>query len=290
MSSPLQHDYSLEVNPSVVSQKLETIKAGMQANMLPDVYTKCFSSIDLTTLNATDTLQKGEKMAKLVSRFSDTFKGLPNVAAICVYPSLVNVVRRNLKADGVKIASVAAGFPASQTFIDVKISECVMAVDNGADEVDIVISLGSFLSGDYDTVAAEIEQMKDAIGDAHLKVILETGVLPDLNAIRLASLLAMEAGADFIKTSTGKLEPAATPEAALVMVEAIYDYYKETGVKVGFKPAGGIVTTDDAVLYYSIVQSVLGDEWLTPELFRIGASRLANNLLTDITGLTAQYF
>lgn len=273
-----------------MAQQLEAIRAKAQANKNPQVYTRCFSCIDLTTLNATDTLAKGEKMARLVSNFGDTFKNLPNVAAICVYPSLVNVVRRNLNAEGVKVASVAGGFPASQTFIDVKITECVMAVESGADEVDIVISLGSFLSGDYETVSAEVEQMRHAIDEAHLKVILETGALPNLSDVRLASLLSMEAGADFIKTSTGKLEPAATPEAALVMVQAISDYYKTTGRKVGFKPAGGIVTTDDAVLYYTIVQSVLGDEWLTPDLFRLGASRLANNLLTDITGLEAQYF
>lgn len=283
-------DYTLEVNSAELNMRLDAIKTAAAGLHIPEVFKQCFSSIDLTTLNATDTLQKGKKMANLVNGFPDTFKDLPNVAAICVYPSLVNAVRCSLKTEGVKIASVAAGFPASQTFIDVKISECVMAIENGADEVDIVISLGSFLSGDYDTVAAEIEQIKDAIEDAHLKVILETGALPDLSAIRLASLLAMESGTDFIKTSTGKMEPAATPEAALVMVEAISDYYKRTGRKVGFKPAGGVSTTQDAVLYYTIVRSVLGEEWLTPSLFRIGASRLANNLLTDITGLEAQYF
>ena len=288
--STLLPGYTLDVNPADIASRLETVKAEVPSLSVPDVYTKCFSSIDLTTLNATDTLDKGKKMAELVTRFPETYKNLPNVAAICVYPSLVNVVRRNLKADGVSIASVAAGFPASQTFIDVKISECIMAVENGADEVDIVISLGSFLSGDYDTVAAEVEQIKDAIGDAHLKVILETGALPDLSAIRLASLLVMEAGADFIKTSTGKMEPAATPEAALVMVDAIKDYHTKTGRKVGFKPAGGIVTTPEAVLYYNIVRTVLGEEWLNSTLFRIGASRLANNLLTDITGLEAHYF
>jgi deoxyribose-phosphate aldolase len=290
MSSSLLSDYELTVNPTAINERLEVIREKVAGYSTPSIYTQCFSSIDLTTLNATDTLQKGEKMAKSVTDFSNNFKGLPNVAAICVYPSLVNVVRRNLKGEAVKIASVAGGFPASQTFIDVKISECIMAIENGADEVDIVISLGSFLSGDYDTVTAEIAQIKDAIEDVHLKVILETGSLPDLSAIRTASLLAMDAGADFIKTSTGKIEPAATPEAALVMVEAIYEYYKHTGKKVGFKPAGGIATTAEAVLYYAIVRSVLGEEWITPSLFRIGASRLANNLLTDITGLEAQYF
>lgn len=283
-------DYELTVNPDAVNEKLEAIKGKAAEYHTPSVYRQCFSSIDLTTLNATDSLQKGEKMAKSVSDFPANFKGLPNVAAICVYPSLVNAVRRNLKDGTVKVASVAGGFPSSQTFIDIKISECIMAIENGADEVDIVISLGSFLFGDYETVSAEIAQIKDAIEDAYLKVILETGALPDLSAIRLASFLAMDAGADFIKTSTGKMEPAATPEAALVMVEAISDYYKKTGRKVGFKPAGGIVTTDEAVLYYSIVQATLGNDWTNPELFRIGASRLANSLLTDITGLKAQYF
>jgi len=207
---------------------------------------------------------------------------MPNVAAICVYPLLVPVVKKHLTASNVGIASVAAGFPASQTFLDVKTLECKRAVIEGATEIDTVITLGEFLEGNYDYTYREVAAEKEACEDAHLKIILESGSLRSMKEIRIASLVSMEAGADFIKTSTGKTEPAATPEAVYVMCCAIRDYYQKTGRMVGIKPAGGIITASDALIYYQIVKTVLGEKWLNNRWFRLGASRLANNLLTDI--------
>jgi deoxyribose-phosphate aldolase len=253
-------------------------------------YELALSCIDLTTLNSTDSSVQGEKMATKVSGFPDKFPGLPNVAAICVYPTLVDTVKKYLHAPGVKLASVSAGFPSSQTFTEVKVLETKMAVAKGAHEIDIVLNLGDFLTEDYPSVLNEISALKKACTPAHLKVILETGALKDYSKIWRASILSMQAGADFIKTSTGKLEPAATPEAAWVMCSAIKSYYEKTAVKVGFKAAGGIVDTTDALKYIAIVKEVLGEEWLNNKLFRIGASRLANNLLTTITGDTVVYF
>lgn len=215
---------------------------------------------------------------------------MPNVGAICIYPSLINEVSKNLKAKDVKIATVTAGFPHAQTFIDIKLSESQMAVEQGADEVDIVMSVGRFLEEDYETVYNEIAQVKEAIGDAHLKVILETGALPTYSSIRLASLIAMEAGADFVKTSTGKINIGATPQAVYVMAQAVKDYYARTERMVGIKPAGGVVTTNDALTYYGIMKSVLGEEWLNNTYFRLGASRLANNLLSDIKEEPVEFF
>ena len=253
-------------------------------------YELALSCIDLTTLNSTDTPAQGEKFALKVSLFSERFPGLPAVAAICVYPTLVEPVKKSLRAPGVSIASVSAGFPASQTFLDVKVLETIMAVSNGANEIDIVLNLGQFLAGDYSSAIREISTLKKACDNARLKVILETGALKSYSEIWKASFLAMEGGADFIKTSTGKLEPAATPEAAWVMCQAIKSYYEKTNLKVGFKAAGGIAETSDALKYIAIVQEVLGDEWLNNRLFRIGASRLANNLLTSISGESVVYF
>jgi deoxyribose-phosphate aldolase len=211
------------------------------------------------------------------------------VAAICVYPALVPAVKRSLQLPGVQIAAVGAGFPASQTFIEVKCDECKRAVDAGAQEIDIVISLGTFLAGDHQRVQDEISQIKAAIGHAHLKVILETGALTP-EQIHAASQLAIAGGADFIKTSTGKMEPAATPEAAWIMAQVIKAHYLKTGKRIGLKPAGGIVTASDALTYYAIVKDVLGEAWLTPALFRLGASRLANNLLTELSKTAIKYF
>lgn len=250
----------------------------------------CLGCIDLTSLNTTDTNAKIELMAKKVNEFPHFFPDLPNVAAICVYPSFTGILRQTLTAMDVRIAVTGGGFPASQTYVQIKTEECRMAVDEGADEVDIVLSLNYFLSGLYEKAMEEVGAVKKAIGRAHLKVILETGALPDAEAIARASRIAMEGGADFIKTSTGKSDPAATPEAAMVMCREIWAYYQKTGKKVGFKPAGGIVTVDDALTYYAIVERVLGAGWLTPKLFRIGASRLANNLLSAVTGATVNYF
>ncbi|MGL4957325.1 MAG: deoxyribose-phosphate aldolase [Bacteroidales bacterium] len=287
----LFENYITEVNDASIEELLAKIVNEAKQLHCAEVYKKCLSVIDYTTLNATDTLERGKQFAETINHFPTHYTNIPNVAAICVYPSLVNIVRQTLKNDQVKIAAVGAGFPTSQTYLSVKIEECVMAAENGADEIDIVISLSRFLDDDYQTTFDEVTQIKDSLSKkAHLKVILESGALPTLTHVRIASLMSMEAGADFIKTSTGKMEPAATPQAAIVMCQAIKDLYKKTGTKVGFKPAGGIVTTADAVLYYAIVKYILGEEWLTPELFRIGASRLANNLLSDIIGNTETYF
>ncbi len=254
-----------------------------------EVYKKCLNLIDLTTLSGDDTEARVMGMATKVNEFDQHFPHLNNVAAICVYPAMVPVVKANLE-EPIGIASVAAGFPASQTYIEIKVAEVAMAVMEGATEIDVVISIGKYLDGDFDTVYEELCELKAACKDAHLKVILETGALPTMNDIKRASLIAMQAGADFIKTSTGKIPVAATLEAAYVMCQAIKEWRSKTGMKVHYKPAGGIVTTQDAVQHYTLVKEILGEEWLNNESFRIGASRLANNLLTSIEGGEVKYF
>ncbi len=273
-----------------VKNGLDAIRAKLGKTLSKEALKLAFSCIDLTTLGAEDTQEKGRTMAEKVSLFPKHFVELPNVAAICVYPTLVKVVRQNLKDPKVAIAAVAAGFPSSMTFVEVKELETAMAVAAGANEIDIVISIGTFLEGNFAEVAKEITKTKRFCGKAHLKVILETGALKTAERIWTASMLSMQAGADFIKTSTGKMEPAATPEAAWVMCSAIREFYLRTGKQIGFKAAGGIVESSDAILYLAIVREVLGEEWLTPHLFRIGASRLANNLLTSITEEKISYF
>ena len=248
------------------------------------------SLIDLTTLNATDTVETVTKFTQKVNNFPSHFEGLENVAAICVYPNMVNTVEDTLQLPEVNIAAVAGGFPSSMTFTKVKVEETKLALKAGADEIDIVLSLSAFLADDFQAAHNDIFAIKAAMGDAHLKVILETGALKTPENIWKASLLAINAGADFIKTSTGKMEPAATPMAAYIMCLAIAFHFEETGEKIGFKAAGGISTPDEAMIYVSIVKEILGEEWLNPQLFRIGASRLANNLLTDITGKEVKYF
>jgi deoxyribose-phosphate aldolase len=255
-----------------------------------EIFEFILSSIDLTTLNSTDTKELAERLTSKVNQFHENFPGLPNVAAICAYPTLLEVIRKNLLIPGVKIATVSGGFPSSMTFLEVKELETRMAVNKGSDEIDVVLSVGEFLSGNYTGIINEITSLKKICGKITLKVILETGALKTYENIWKASMLAMQAGADFIKTSTGKLEPAATPEAALIMCNAIKSYWEKTGRKVGFKAAGGIVESADAVKYVAIVEEVLGDEWLNNKLFRIGASRLANNLLTSIKGRSISYF
>lgn len=246
--------------------------------------------VDLTSLNTTDNKSNIIHFTGRVNSFSGRFTNIPNVAAICVFPNFVAVVKEKLTARNVKIAAVGGSFPTSQTFRSIKVTECKMAVEAGADEVDIVIPVGSFLGGDYTTVADEIREIKAAIGNKTLKVIVESGLLDDFESVFRASMIAMDAGADFIKTSTGKTAVSATPEAAYVMCSAISDFYAETGIKVGFKAAGGIVSAADAVLYHTIVKHCLGDEWLNNSLFRIGASRLANNILTEISGCPSNHF
>lgn len=283
---------SLELCPlsiEDIKSELEEIREIAAKNNSKKMLETALSCIDLTTLNSTDTISSVAAFTEKVNQFPAKFSGIKNVAAICVYPNMAKTVKETLKVSGVKIAAVAGGFPSSMTFTEVKIEEARLAVAAGADEIDIVLPLWAFLAGDFETCSNEISAIKKAIGNAHLKVILESGVLsPD--QIWQASLLAIEAGADFIKTSTGKLPQAATPEAALIMCLAIKQYYEETDRKIGFKPAGGIVTPEEAMLYLTIVQEILGNEWLKPELFRIGASRLANNLLEQITGKAAKQF
>lgn len=244
--------------------------------------------IDLTTLNISDTKNRIMDFCLKINLFHDVFPDIPNVAAICVYPSLVSVAHSCLKSKNVQIASVAGGFPASQTFLKIKILEVQLAVKSGATEVDIVLPVGKFLEKNYSGIYTEIKELKAAAGEAKLKVILETGVLPDFESVRKAAILAMDAGADFIKTSTGKVHPAAEPESFYIMVDAVLDFFHETGKIVGIKPAGGISTTEEAIVYYSIVKNTLGTKWLNSKFFRIGASRLANNILFKICELSGK--
>ena len=283
--------YNTDLNDNDVKAKVVAIiEKNVPKNNTVDVKKLLFHCIDLTTLNTTDSEESVMKFTENVNRFAEEYGEMDNVAAICVYPNMAGVVNDTLEADNVKIAAVSAGFPSSQTFIEVKIAETAMAIMEGANEIDIVISVGKFLSGDYETMCDEIQEIKDTCKENHLKVILETGALGSASNIKKASILSMYAGADFIKTSTGKQQPAATPEAAYVMCEAIKEYYEETGNKIGFKPAGGINSINDALVYYSIVKEVLGQEWLTNELFRLGTSRLANLLLSDIKGEEIKFF
>lgn len=282
-------NYKLDVDIVNVQSKLQTIKANSANNCNKDGYKKIFNLIDLTTLTETDNEKGIEKMCTQVNNFSANYSEMNNVAAICVYPAMVGYVKKHLKTANINIASVGGGFPASQTFTKIKVEECKMAVDAGANEIDIVIPVGEFLAGNDQLVSDETAEIKKGIGSAHLKVILETGDLTP-QQIRKASLLAMEAGADFIKTSTGKVAVSATHEAMYIMCEAIKDYYEATGRMVGIKPAGGIREADDAAIYFEIVKTVLGDKWLNNKLFRIGASSLANSLLQKIEGTTEKYF
>lgn len=254
-----------------------------------EVYKQCFNQIDLTTLSGDDTVGKVAAMTKHVNEFPTAFPSIPNVAAICVYPSMVPVVKQNLTVP-VGIASVSAGFPASQTYIEIKVAETAMAVMEGATEIDVVISIGKFLEGDYQTVYDELSELRAASRGAHLKVILETGLLGSAENIKKASILAMSAGADFIKTSTGKTSVSATPEATYIMCGAIKEWKEKTGAVVGYKPAGGVSTTHDAVVHYTLVKEILGEAWLNNQRFRFGASRLANKLLSSIEGKEIVYF
>lgn len=279
--------------PSVeqVAEEVARLKEAAARNLNPEVYKFCYSAIDLTTLSCNDSVESVSAFAKKAVAFYQDFPHIPNVASICVYPSFVETVGIAVDGSPMRITSVAAGFPASQTFLEVKMLEVAMAVENGADEVDIVLNVGKMLTGAYDEAANEVEVIRGEMDESIiLKVIIESGALKSPELIRNASLLSMFAGADFVKTSTGKIDVAATPEAAVVMCQAIRDYYRATGRKVGFKAAGGVRTAEDAALYYTIVEEILGKEWLTTDLFRIGASSAANNLLTAIEGNKVSYF
>ena len=268
----------------------EILDAHIAENKNSDVYKFLFNCIDLTTLKTTDSPVSVSDFTERVNAFEEEHPELPNVAAICVYPNFAQVVRAVLEVSKVDIACVSGGFPASQTFPEVKVAETALAVDGGADEIDIVMNVGNFLDGDYEGVCDEIEELKAASRDCIFKVILETGALKTAANIKAASVLAMYSGADFLKTSTGKEFPGANLEAAYVMCQCIKEYHEKTGRKVGFKVSGGVATTADAVAYYTLVKEILGEEWLSNEFFRIGASRLANNLLSDILGTETKFF
>lgn len=266
------------------------IEKYLKENNTLEVKKLLFNCIDLTTLKCTDSEESVMKFTQKVNEFDDLHPDLKNVAAICVYPNMAEIVSTTLEVDNVKVACVSGGFPSSQTFLEVKVAETALALHSGADEIDIVIPVGKFLAGDYEGMCDEIEEIKAICKDKHLKVILETGELKTAENIMKASVLAMYSGADFIKTSTGKEKISATPEAAYVMCQAIKEYYQLTGRKIGFKPAGGINTVEDAITYYTIVKEILGEEWLSNDYFRLGTSRLANLLLGSILGEDTKMF
>ena len=275
---------------NVVKAELEKILAKTAENNNKEVYKFLFNTIDLTTLKSTDSNASVARFTERVNAFDEEYPQLPNVAAICVYPNFAPVVRAVLEVSSVDVACVSGCFPSSQSFLEVKIAETALAVEGGADEIDIVFNLGAYFDGDYETVCDEISEQKHSCREARMKVILESGALKTAENIRAASVLSLYSGADFLKTSTGKEYPGASLEAAYVMCQCIKEYYKQTGRKVGFKCSGGVSTTEDAVKYYTVVKEVLGEEWLSNEWFRIGASRLANNLLGDIIGQEIHFF
>lgn len=298
MESNIQDKYTKVLNESTVTECDNTVAAELQEllakhfdeNNNVDVYKKCFNAIDLTALNSTDTVESITKMVERVNAFESEYPELPNVAAICTYPNFAVVVKGALEVSNVDVAVVAGGFPSSQTFQEIKTAESSLAVADGATEVDIVLNLGLFYAGNYEEVCDEIAEIKESIRNARLKVILETGALKTAADIKKASILSMYSGADFIKTSTGKVYPGATLEAAYVMCKCIKEYYDKTGNMVGFKVAGGVSSTDDAVKYYTIVKEILGENWLNNKYFRIGTSRAANYILSSIVGKEVKFF
>ena len=266
------------------------------ANKVPEndtVEVKKFlmGSIELTTLSCTDSDTSVMAFTERVNAFDNTYPDLPHVATICVYPCFAEVVKDTLEVDGVEIVCVSGSFPSSQTFSEVKVAETALAIKDGATEIDIVMPVGKFLSGDYEGVCEDITELKNVCGkDVPMKVILETGCLKTAQNIKKASILSMYAGGDYIKTSTGKEKVSATPEAVYVMCQAIKEYYDATGIQIGLKPAGGINTVMDAITYYTIVKEVLGEKWLTNKWFRLGTSRLANIFLSEVTGEEVKFF
>lgn len=290
-------DYSKELEKyapahteAQVAKEVAKIKVAANRNENIDVYKFCYSAIDLTTLSCNDSVESVTAFARKAVEFYDKYPHIPNVASICIYPPFVETVGLAVESTPMRITSVAGGFPSSQTFIEVKALEVAMAIENGADEIDVVLNVGKMLTGAYDEAASEVELLRNEAKEVVFKVIIESGALKTPELIRKASLLSMFTGADFIKTSTGKIDVAATPEAAFVMCHAIKDYYNATGRKVGFKAAGGVRTPTDAALYYTIVEEILGKEWLTTDLFRIGASSAANNILSAIEDKDIKYF
>lgn len=294
----MEDKYHQAIAESKVTEDDAAVKAAvdkilaenLKENMNEEVYKFLFNCIDLTTLRSTDSPRSVADFVERVNDFDNEHPEMKNVAAICVYPNFSQVVRTVLEVSDVDIACVAGCFPSSQSFLEVKVAEIALAVEGGADEIDIVLNLGNFLDGDYEEVCDEISELKHSCREARLKVILEAGALKTAANIKAASILSMYSGADFIKTSTGKEYPGADLQAAYVMCQCIKEYYEKTGRMVGFKPAGGVRTPEEAVSYYCIVKEVLGEQWLTNEYFRIGASGLANNLLSAIWGTETKYF
>ncbi len=290
--------YGYTPNPEAISKSISLIAANLDNVVSKEVLKDCFSMMDLTTLRTNDTEAHVEKLVGKVAKFAETYPEYPIPASVCVYPNFASTVKSCRHTEDLHITVVSACFPSSQSFLEVKVRETELAVEQGADEIDIVLALNSFLAEDYETAAHEIREIRTAIDKVAqtqnrkvcLKVILETGLLVTPENIAIASFLAMESGADFIKTSTGKVDVNATPTAAFIMSECIKKYYEATGKKVGFKPAGGIANARDAVSYYSIVANVLGKDWLNKELFRFGVSRVANSILSEIEEKTINFF
>lgn len=283
--------YNLDITDEEVKEAVKKLIAEkVHENDTPEVKRFLMGSVELTTLKTTDSDESVMAFTEKVNQFDEAYPDLPHVATICVYPCFARTVSETLEVDGVEIACVSGSFPSSQSLIEVKTVETALAIKDGATEIDIVMPVGKFLSGDYESVCDEIRQQKDACGEHDMKVILETGCLKTAQNIKKASILSMYAGADYIKTSTGKLEPAATPEAAYVMCQAIKEYYEQTGVQIGFKPAGGLNSVMDALIYYTIVKEVLGEKWLTNKWLRLGTSRLANLLLSEVIGEEVKFF
>ncbi|MBQ6087691.1 MAG: deoxyribose-phosphate aldolase [Bacteroidales bacterium] len=296
--SALYEKYGYIPDEQGISRKIEILSKNVENVISPKVLKQCFSFMDITTLRTNDTPESVGKLVAKVNALRTEYPSYPSPASICVYPNFASLVRDRRADPALHVTTVASCFPSAQSFPEVKVRECELAVENGADEVDIVLALNSFLSGDYDSARSEIHQMRQAIDGAAkkagrpvtLKVILETGLLVSPQRIADASFLAMEEGADFIKTSTGKVDVNATPAAAVVMCECIARFYEKTGRKVGFKAAGGISNAMDAVGYYSIVSSILGAEWIDRSLFRFGVSRLANSILSYVEQKTVTFF
>lgn len=283
--------YNNNLNDDEVRETVKKlIEEKVHTNDTPEVKKFLFGSIELTSLKCTDSDESIMAFTEKVNQFDTQYANLPHVATICVYPCFAQVVRDTLEVEGVEIACVSGSFPSSQALIEVKVAETALAVKDGATEIDIVMPVGKFLSGNYEEMCEDIQELKETCGDAAMKVILETGCLKTASNIKKASILSMYAGADYIKTSTGKEKVAATPEAAYVMCQAIKEYYDETGIQIGFKPAGGINSVMDALIYYTIVKEVLGEKWLTNKWFRLGTSRLANMLLSEIEGKEVKFF
>ena len=284
--------YNLNVSDEEVAQAVRKIIAEkVHENDNPDVKRFLFGSIELTTLKTTDSEESVLAFTERVNEFENAYPDLPHVATVCVYPCFASIVSQTLEVEGVEVACVSGSFPSSQALIVVKVAETALAVKDGATEIDIVMPVGKFLSGDYEGVADDISELKQTCGNSvAMKVILETGDLKTAANIKKAAILSMYAGADYIKTSTGKEKVSATPEAAYVMCQAIREYYDETGIQIGFKPAGGINSPMDALIYYTIVKETLGDKWLTNKWFRLGTSRLANMLLSEIEGQEVKFF